>query len=328
MQVLRRAPIESRPLVHATLPTPQPGPGEVCVKVEACGVCGTDINVAQGDLAEGKLPIVPGHQVVGKVDSYGLNVRGLELGMRVGVPWLRHTCGGCEYCRGGKENLCASARFTGYHADGGFAEYVVAPVRYVYKVPERMEAEKIAPLLCSGIIGYRALVQSGVKPGQTLALFGYGSSAHIAHQVAQHLGVRVVVATRGVAHQQLARDLGAEWVGEANEPLSPQVHAAIIFAPDGSLVPTALRSVKPGGTVACAGIHMSELPKMPYRDLFEERTLKSVTANTRQDGLKLFELAARASLAVHTMPFRLGEANEALIEIKAGRVKGTAVLVM
>ena len=297
------------------------------VKVEVCGVCRTDLHVAEGDLAPQRPSVVPGHEVVGRVDALGPGAAALREGDRVGVAWLHRSCGACRFCASGSENLCLAPRFTGWHADGGYAEYTVAPAQFVYRLPEAPGAEALAPLLCAGIIGYRAFALSGVRPGERLGLFGFGGSAHIVIQIARHFGCEVYVWSRGERHQALARELGAAWVGEGGEPAPELVRGAILFAPAGELVPPALEAVERGGTLAVAGIYLSEIPPLDYqRHLFQERVLRSVTANTRSDGRELLRLAAEAPLTAHTVPYPLESANEALLDLKQDRIRGAAVL--
>jgi propanol-preferring alcohol dehydrogenase len=315
----------SRPLREAELPDPEPGRGQVRVRVEACGVCRTDLHIVDGELTEPKLPLVLGHQIVGVVDAAGDGVE-LEAGGRVGVPWLGWTDGDCRFCRSGRENLCQRARFTGYHLDGGYAELAVADARYCFRLPEDHAALQLAPLLCAGLIGYRSLRLAG--DGERLGLYGFGASAHIVAQVARHQGRRVFAFTRAgdVESQELARSLGAEWAG-ASEELPPEpLDAAIVFAPVGALVPAALRALDRGGVVVCAGIHMSDIPSFPYELLWEERAVRSVANLTRQDGEELLALAPQVPVRTHVEVFPLAEANEALSRLRDGRITGAAVL--
>jgi alcohol dehydrogenase, propanol-preferring len=297
------------------------------VLVQVCGVCRTDLHIVEGDLPPAKQPVIPGHEVVGIVDRVGSRVRTVKEGDRVGIAWLQYTCGRCEFCLDHQENLCLHARFTGYHVDGGYADYVVAPGAYVYPIPSAFSDDEAAPLLCAGIIGYRALRLSGVKPGQSLGLYGFGASAHIAIQVARHWGCSVFVCSLREEHRALARELGAVWVGGAADAPPEKLHGAIMFAPAGELVPPALRALRRGGTLAIAGIHLSPIPALDYdNDLFGERTVRSVTANTRQDGLDLLQEAAAIPIRTHTQRFNLEEANAALQALKAGTIKGAGVL--
>jgi propanol-preferring alcohol dehydrogenase len=321
---VNRSPLELR-----ELPLPEPGPGLVRVKVLVCGVCRTDIHVVEEELPPAKRPIVPGHEVVGIVDRTGPDVRTIKEGHRVGIAWLQRTCGRCEFCASGRENLCLGARFTGYHEDGGYADYALVPEAFAYPIPSAFTDEEAAPLLCAGIIGYRALRLSGVRPGQRLGLYGFGASAHLTIQVARRWGCAVYVCSLREEHRNLARDLGAIWVGGAAEAPPDKLHGAIIFAPAGELVPPALRALDRGGTLALAGIHMTPIPAIDYdRELFGERTIRSVTANTKQDGLDLLREAAAIPIRPHTQRFRLEEANQALQQLKAGTVQGAAVLTM
>jgi propanol-preferring alcohol dehydrogenase len=308
-------------------PIPEPESRQVLVKVHVCGVCRTDLHVVEGELPHITLPLIPGHQAVGTVAQIGSAVRDLREGDRVGIAWLQGTCNLCEFCTTGRENLCEAAQFTGYQVDGGYAEYAVVPERFAYPIPPIFSDDEAAPLLCAGIIGYRALRLSGIKPGQRLGLYGFGASAHIAIQIARHWGCQVYVSSLKTEHQQLARQLGAVWVGGSNEMPPDKLHGSIIFAPAGDLVPPALRALERGGTLALAGIHMSPIPSLDYdRDVFGERVIRSVTANTRQDGLDLLREAAAIPIKPHTMRFPLEEANRALQALKAGSFQGAAVL--
>jgi propanol-preferring alcohol dehydrogenase len=327
MQLERIGPIAGSPLRAVELPEPQPGPGEVRVRVRCCAICRTDLHVIEGDLPPRKLPVIPGHQIVGVVDQLGPGCTLLRHGQRVGVAWLRHTCGFCEYCRTGRENLCERSRFNGYHADGGYAEYAAVPEAYAYEIPERFDDVSAAPLLCAGIIGYRALLRAELPAGGTLLLIGFGSSAHVVLQIARHRGARVFVVTRGAGHRELAGRMGADWVGESTDGLPEKADSAILFAPAGELVPTALGALKKGGTLALAGIYMTPTPPLDYeRDLFYERNVRSVTANTRADGRGLLAEAAAAGVRAHTATYALDEANRALQDLKADRINGTGVL--
>jgi propanol-preferring alcohol dehydrogenase len=321
--------VAGSPLQLQERPVPVPGKGQVLVKIHCCGVCRTDLHVVEGELADIALPLIPGHQAVGTVAQAGSMVTDLREGDRVGIAWLQGTCERCEFCTSGRENLCAKARFTGYQVDGGYAEYAVVPARFAYPIPPVFSDEGAAPLLCAGIIGYRALRLSGIKPGQRLGLYGFGASAHIAIQLARHRGCQVYVSSLKVEHQALARQLGAVWVGGASDMPPDRLHGSIIFAPAGELVPPALRALERGGTLALAGIHMSPIPSLDYdREVFGERVLRSVTANTRQDGLDLLREAAAIPIKPHTVRFRLDEANRALQALKAGAFQGAAVLSM
>jgi len=323
------APIDSSPLALSELPEPKPATGEVRVKVHCCGICRTDLHVIEGELPREKLPIIPGHQIVGTVDTLGPGCSRLKIGQRVGAAWLRHTCGTCRFCKSGRENLCESSRFTGYHADGGYAEYAIVPEDYAYRIPDGFDDVAAAPLLCAGIIGYRALKRSEVPDGGKLALFGFGSSAHVVLQIARHRGCRVFVVTRGEKHRQLARQMGADWVSESTAGMPAKADSAIIFAPAGTLVPQALECLEKGGTLALAGIYMTQVPAMDYeKHLFYERDIQSVTANTREDGRQLLAEAVRVPVRAHTSVYPLTEANRALQDLKHDRINGSGVLVI
>jgi propanol-preferring alcohol dehydrogenase len=307
---------------------PAPGAGEVRVAVEACGVCRTDLHIAEGDLAPRRPNVVPGHEVVGRVAALGRAVTTLREGDRVGVAWLQRACGTCRFCARGAENLCLAPRFTGWDADGGYAECVVADAAFVYPLPEGRDAAELAPLLCAGIIGYRAYSLCGIaRRGARLGLYGFGGSAHIALQVARHFGNEVFVVSRGERHQRLARELGADWVGGPGERPPEPLEAAILFAPAGAIVPDALAALDRGGVLAVAGIHLSAIPPLDYQaHLFQERTLRSVTANTRADGRALLELAQEIPIRTQVARYSLDSALEALRDLKADRVSGAAVL--
>ena len=319
--------IDTRPLRLVDLPIPTPGPGEIRVRVRLCGVCRTDLHVVEGELPPQRPHLVPGHQVVGVVDALGAGCRLLAAGQRVGIAWLRETCGTCPRCRRGAENLCTAARFTGWHADGGYAEYAVVREDFAYALPDAIGDAEASPLLCAGIIGYRALRRANIHPGCRLGLYGFGASAHIAIQVARHLGCRVFVMTREARHRALASTLGAEWTGGATDAPPEPLDSAVLFAPAGELVPPALAALDRGGTLALAGIYLTQVPPLDYeRHLFYERTLQSVTANTRQDGIELLRIAADIPIRPHTVPFRLEQANEALHQLKHDGFEGAAVL--
>lgn len=327
--VSRIAPISTLPLRLEEIERPSPGAGEVLIKVRCCAICRTDLHVIEGELPQHKKNIVPGHQAVGIVEKLGEGCRRLAVGERVGIAWLRCTCGKCEYCTSGRENLCEFAQFTGYDADGGFAEYAVVREDFAYRIPEGFSDVQAAPLLCAGIIGYRSLKRANPRPGCKLALYGFGSSAHVVIQIAAHRGYEVYVATRGEAHRELARQLGATWVGENAAQMPNAVDSAIIFAPAGRLVPGAMEKLKKGGTLALAGIYMSDIPAMEYeKHLFYERDLRSVTCNTREDGIELLREAAEAPIRPHVTTYPLAEANRALTDLKTDRISGTGVLVM
>jgi len=327
MVLTKQGEVSTNPLQPREVPPPVPASGQVLVRIRVCGVCRTDIHVVEGELPDVKRPLIPGHQAVGIVSEKGAEVDGVTVGDRVGIAWLQGTCGRCEFCRSGRENLCDQARFTGYQVDGGYAEYAIVPAKFAYPIPSVFSDEEAAPLLCAGIIGYRALRMSGIKPGQRLGLYGFGASAHIAIQIAHHWGCDVYVSSLKPEHQQLARELGARWVGGVNDRPREPLHGSIIFAPAGELVPIALRALERGGTLALAGIHMSPIPSLDYdREVFGERVIRSVTANTRQDGLDLLREAAAIPIKPRTVSFRLDEANRALQDLKAGRYSGAGVL--
>jgi alcohol dehydrogenase, propanol-preferring len=316
-----------RPLALRDVPVPQPGPGEVLIKVACCGVCHTDLHIAEGDLPDVKLPRIPGHEVIGTVEARGARARRFKPGERVGAAWLHSACGECRFCRSGRENLCENARFNGYHHNGGYAEYMVVPEKFAYAVPRVFSDEEAAPLMCAGIVGYRSLKLSGVKPGGTLGLYGFGASAHVAIQIARHWGCRVYVFTRSEEHRRLAKKLGASWTGLAQEDPRTKLDSAIIFAPAGNLYLDALRVLDRGGVVISAGIYMSPIPEMDYnRYLYHERIMTSVANATRNDGEELLKVAAEIPIRPTVQVFRLEEANEALRRLRAGRVTGAAVL--
>jgi propanol-preferring alcohol dehydrogenase len=325
--VERPGPIDGRPIRQVRRAVPSPGPGEVLVKVLACGVCRTDLHLCEGDLAPRRPGVVPGHQVVGEVVDRAAGADRFELGDRIGIAWLRGTDGSCEFCRSGAENLCPRSTYTGWDADGGFAEFAVVPQDYAYRLPAGRAAEELAPLLCAGIIGYRSLLRSNLPPGGRLGLYGFGSSAHLTAQLAAAQGAEIFVLTRGEANQKLARDLGAAFVGGAQDAPPVLLDSAIVFAPAGELVPVALQALKSGGTVAVAGIHLSDIPALNYeRDLFRERDLRSVTSNTRRDGEELFRLASRLSIVPYTTVVPFGEVDRALADLAHGRVPGSQVV--
>lgn len=321
-------PGASPPLRLVELPRPVPGPGQVLLRVHACAVCRTDLHVVDGDLPDPSLPIIPGHEIVGTVVECGPGAERFQPGTRVGVPWLGWTCGTCDYCRSGHENLCDSARFTGYQINGGYADYTVADERFCFPLPPGYPDLQAAPLLCAGLIGYRSLVLSG--DGRRLGLYGFGAAAHIISQVAQYQGREVYAFARpgDESGQQFARDLGAVWAGGSDELPPEPLDAAIIFAQVGSLVPAALRAVVKGGVVVCAGIHMSDIPSFPYALLWGERVLRSVANLTRKDGEEFLALAPQVPVRATVQPYRLEEANQALSDLRSGRIEGAAVLVV
>jgi propanol-preferring alcohol dehydrogenase len=315
-----------QPLRKADLPLPRPGPEQVLLRVHACGVCRTDLHVVDGELTEPKLPLVPGHEIVGTVVEKGERVERFTVGQRLGVPWLGWTCGTCRYCRSGRENLCERARFTGYQLDGGYAEYTLADQRYAFALPAAYSDAEVAPFLCAGLIGYRSLVLAG--EGRRLGLYGFGAAAHIIIQVARHQGREVYAFTRpgDTRGQQFARELGAVWAGGSDQAPPEELDAAILFAPVGALVPQALRAVAKGGVVVCAGIHMSDIPTFPYHLLWSERVVRSVANLTRHDGEAFLALAPLVPVRTAVETFPLAEANEALERLRAGRIRGAAVL--
>jgi alcohol dehydrogenase, propanol-preferring len=316
-----------RPLRAAELPAPEPGPGQILIAVEACGVCRTDLHVVDGDLRDVRLPIVPGHEIVGKVKALGPGVDAFREGERVGVPWLGYTCGTCPWCRSGRENLCDRARFTGYHIDGGYAELTLADARYAFPLPAGYTAAQAAPLLCAGLIGWRSLSMTG--DAARLGIYGFGAAAHIVAQVARHQGRRVFAFTRegDLEAQAFARELGAVWAGSSAERPPEELDAAIIFAPVGALVPLALRALAKGGTLVLGGIHMSDIPSFPYRILWEERAIRSVANLTRRDAKEFLALAPEVPVRTEVVALLLAEANEALTRLREGRLKGAAVLI-
>lgn len=320
-------PIAERPLRLEERPVPEPGPGEVRVAVSTCGVCRTDLHVAEGDLDVHRAHVVPGHEVVGRVDARGPGAERFEVGERIGIAWLRHTCGTCRFCTSGRENLCLAPRFTGWDDDGGYAEHAVVPEAYAYRVPDAFDDEHAAPLLCAGIIGYRALQRAEVPEGGRLGIYGFGGSAHLAAQIALHRGTTVHVLTRSEAARRLALDLGCASAGPADGRPPEPLDAAILFAPVGELVPVALEALDRGGTLSIAGIHLTDVPPLRYADhLFEERQVRSVTANTREDGEAFLAEAAEAEVQVHVQPYPLDEADRALADLEGDRVDGAAVL--
>ncbi len=318
---------ENRPLEMGSQPVPTPGAAQVLVRVHCCGICRTDLHIVEGDLKLRKSPVIPGHQIVGHVEAVGPGCKRFSVGDRVGVAWLHGVCGQCEYCASDRENLCPQADFTGWTVDGGYAQYVTAPEDFVYRLADALDDMHTAPLLCAGVIGYRALRLSGIQPGQRLGMFGFGASAHIAIQVARHLGCEVHVFTRSESNRRLAANLGAHVTGDAASASAGSLHAAVIFAPAGELVPPALAALRPGGTVALAGIHLSPIPPLDYtRQLYNERGIRSVANATRQDAEELLALAEAIPIRTTARAFPLDQANEALLAMKTGRLTGAAVL--
>jgi alcohol dehydrogenase, propanol-preferring len=318
------APVQTAPLDWIEAPRPEPGPGEVLIRVRACGVCRTDLHVIEGELAVRKPHVIPGHQAVGIVESGGTR---LAAGARVGVPWLHRTCGVCEFCRSGRENLCDRPEFTGWTVDGGFAEYLIAPEDFVYEIPTRFEDIAAAPLLCAGIIGFRCLRLAELRPGARLGLYGFGAAAHVAIQVARHWGVDVYASTREEKHRKLALELGALWAGGAADRPPQPLDAAIMFAPAGELVPPALEALKKGGRLILGGIHMSPIPQFSYDLIYQERSMRSVANNTRDDGREFLKVAAEIPIRTQVETFPMREANRALRALKEDGVRGAAVLV-
>jgi alcohol dehydrogenase, propanol-preferring len=320
------APVETNPLTFADAPIPQPADGEVLVRVSACGVCRTDLHVVEGELPPHKSPVIPGHQVVGVVEKLGVGTKKLRIGKRVGVAWLHHTDQTCEYCRSGAENLCDHPTFSGYTVDGGYAEYVVASEDFVYAIPEAFSDQQAAPLLCAGIIGFRSLRLSGIKGGGKLGFYGFGAAAHLAIQVALHWKAEVYAMTRDARHRRLALDLGAEWAGDTFAEPPSQLDAAIVFAPAGEIVPAALKVLRKGGTLVLGGIHMSPIPSFSYDLLYQERVIRSVANNTRQDGEDFLLVAAEIPIRTRVQSFPLQDANRALNALKNDAIEGAAVL--
>jgi alcohol dehydrogenase, propanol-preferring len=322
------APISTRPLRLVERAVPEPAPGEVRVRVHACACCRTDLHVVEGDLEVPHLPVVPGHQAVGTVEAVGTGAGELRIGDRVGVPWLHRTDGNCEFCRRGEENLCEHADFTGWTVDGGYADALTVPESFAVRLPEALGDLEAAPLLCAGVIGYRALRRAEVEPGDRVALMGFGASAHLAIQVLHHWGCEAVVLTRGEGHRALAREMGAAWVGDAAERPPASCDRAVVFAPAGELVPVALEVIRPGGTVSLAGIHMSTIPAFDYALLWRERSLRSVANMTRQDAREFMAIAAEAGIRVAYETYPLEAANDALAAVAGDAVRGAAVLQM
>ncbi len=326
MLLQKPGPVEQSPLQFDEVTLPLPRAGEIRVQVRCCALCHTDLHTVEGDLPLPRLPLIPGHQIVGFVDAVGHGVRTVKEGDRVGIPWLHSTDGQCDYCRRGLENLCANAQFTGYHVDGGYAEFTVVHEDYAYPIPNIFSDQNAAPLLCAGIIGYRSYRLSGIRSGERLGLYGFGASAHLVLQLARHQGCEVYVFTRAQAHRDLATKLGAAWVGRAEDTPPHQLDASIIFAPAGALVPHALRALRKAGTLALAGITMSPIPQMDYSLLYHERVIRSVANSTRQDAREFLDLAAAIPLHTEVQVFELDQANHALQALKKSEIKAAAVL--
>lgn len=326
MTLSRPAPVDESPLSIHDVSLPAAGPGEILIRVRACGVCHTDLHIVEGDLPSQKTPLIPGHQVVGVVEQVGAGVSRFMLGDRAGVPWLFASCGVCAMCRAERENLCEQITFTGYHVDGGYADFMVAKADYAYRVPDQFDDLSAAPLLCAGIIGYRSLRLSEIRPGGRLGLFGFGASAHLAIQVARHWGCEIFVFTRGEEHRRLARALGAAWVGGVEDRVSAALDSAVVFAPSGQVVIAALGRLRRGGTLAINAIHLDRMPAFDYDLLYWERTMRSVSNSTRKDAEEFLSLAAAIPIRTHPVAYRLEQANEVLQALKRGRISGAAVL--
>ena len=326
MVLSQPAAIDTSPLMLSEVPIPEPVADEVLVEVIACGICRTDLHVVEGELAQKLNGVIPGHQVVGRVVRCGLSAKKFAVGAQVGIPWLHRTCGRCEFCTRGKENLCPNALYTGWTVNGGYAEYVVAPEQFVYPIPTGFTGLAAAPLLCAGIIGFRSLRLAELQSGDTLGIYGFGAAGHVCIQVAQHWGIRVVVSTREEKHRKLAAELGAEWVGGAYDDPPVPLNAAIVFAPAGELVPAALKNLKRGGTLVLGGISMSPIPSFSYDLLYWERKIRSVANNTRQDGFDFLQVAAEIPIHTQVQVFSLDQANEALQTLKRDGIRGAGVL--
>ncbi|GAB4155237.1 MAG: zinc-dependent alcohol dehydrogenase family protein [Candidatus Promineifilaceae bacterium] len=326
MMLKNPQPVAKEPLVACELPADVPGPSQVQLQITVCGVCHTDLHTVEGDLELPILPIIPGHQVIGRVSQRGPGADRFALGERVGVGWLNWTCGECVFCRQGLENLCPQARFTGLHAHGGYARQMVVDERFAYPIPEQFSDEEAAPLLCAGIIGYRSLRLCGIQPGGRLGLYGFGASAHLVIQIAQHWGCQVYVFTRSEEHRRLAKSLGAVWAGSAESEIGVGLDASITFTPAGPLIPQALRHLRPGGTLAINAVHLTPIPELPYHLLYGERTLRSVANFTRQDAAEFLSLAAEIPIRSHVETFPLAAANQALLKLKNSQIRGAAVL--
>jgi propanol-preferring alcohol dehydrogenase len=331
MKVLRlyeQGPAEDQRLHLQNISAPEPGWGEILVQISHCGVCHTDLHIVEGDIHPPSLPIIPGHQVVGKVIKVGGGVDQLQSGQRVGIPWLYSACGECEYCRRGEENLCAQAKFTGFHVNGGFATKIIAEARFALPLPHTIRDDQAAPLLCAGIIGYRSLIKADVQPGERLGLIGFGASAHLAIQIAESWGCPVYVFTRSETHREHARQLGATWVGGIEQQAPEALDRAVLFAPSGKLVPLILEKLRPGGTLAINAIHLTPIPTLPYDLIYGERTLRSVANATYRDGMEFLRLAAEIPVRATVNLYPMNQANQALIDLKNSRINGEAVLVM
>jgi propanol-preferring alcohol dehydrogenase len=326
MRLEKASPIEEKPLVKEVLPIPIPGTGQIRIKVKVCGACHTDLHTVEGEIHPSFLPITPGHQVVGIVDALGEGVKNYQPKDRVGVPWFYNSCGFCDYCKSGNENLCSDARFTGFDVDGGYAEYMLAEAKTTLPIPEQLSDEQAAPLLCAGIIGYRSLLKADVNPGERIGLFGFGASAHLTIQVARYWGCEVFVFTRSSEHRDHARKLGADWVGGAKETPPKLLDRAVIFAPAGWIVHKALEKLRPGGTLAINAIHMNPIPEMPYHLIYGERTMRSVANATYKDGIDFLKLAVEIPVQATIQIYELDDANQALLDIKHSRINGEAVL--
>jgi alcohol dehydrogenase, propanol-preferring len=321
-------PVETNPLEFRDVPVPEPGPHEVLVRVNACGICRTDLHVVEGELAPKKARIIPGHQIVGVIESPGAMAAKYPSGTRVGIPWLHKTCGKCSFCLSGRENLCDAPDFTGYTVDGGFAQYTVAHEDFVYPIPDGFADLEAAPLLCAGIIGFRCLRLAGVKSGDSLGIYGFGAAGHVCIQVARHWNQKVFICTREEKHRRLAIELGAAWAGGAMDEPTEKLDASIIFAPAGELVPPALQALKKGGTLVLGGIHMSDIPSFPYPLIYHERSIRSVANNTREDGHEFMKVAARIPIRTEVQVFSLEQANQALNALKHDGIRGAGVLKM
>jgi propanol-preferring alcohol dehydrogenase len=326
MRLRKPAPIENHPLELVELPIPEPGPGQLLLKVRACGVCHTDLHIVQGEIHPPRLPVTPGHQVIAQVEALGAGVEGWQIGERAGVPWLHSADGSCEFCKRGEENLCPQAQFTGFDLDGGFAEFMLSQAEYTLHLPQSRSDLELAPLLCAGIIGYRSLRRADLGHGERLGLVGFGASAHLAIQVARHWNCEVYVFTRSESHRKLALDLGAAWAGGVEDDAPATLDRAVIFAPAGPLVPVMLAKLRAGGTLAINAIHMSPIPEMPYERIYGERTLRSVANATYRDGVEFLQLATEISVEAETTVYPLTDANRALADVAASAIDGAGVL--